>query len=91
MTKEGIASIPNLYKDFRDGSYCKTHPLFSRCSDYLQIQFYYDKFETANPLGSKQGIHKVGCLYFVLRNLPPQFNSSVLNIHLVSLFHSLDI
>ena len=23
----------------------------------LQIQVYYDDFETANPLGSKRGIH----------------------------------
>lgn len=38
----------------------------------------------------KKGIHKVGCLYFILRNLPPRVNSALLNIHLVSLFHAQD-
>jgi len=52
---------------------------------------YYDEFETANPLGSKRGIHKVGALYFVLRNLPPKFNSRLMNIHLIALFHAQDV
>lgn len=81
----------NKYEDFRDGSYFKTHPLFSKHKNALQIQIYYDDFETANPLGSKRGVHKVGALYFVLRNLPPRFNSAVMNIHLVALFHSEDV
>lgn len=83
-------TTPDVYKDFSDGSYCKGHPLFSQHNS-LKIQLYYDDFETSNPLGSKHGIHKIGCLYFVLRNLPPKFNSAVLNIHLVSLFHSQDV
>lgn len=52
------------YMDFCDGSYFKAHPLFSRHSTALQIQLYYDDFKTANPLGSKHGIHKIGALYF---------------------------
>lgn len=72
-------------------SYFKTRPLFSKQQTALQIQMYYDEFETANPLGSKRGIHKIGALYFVLRNLPPNFNSAVMNIHLVALFHSEDV
>lgn len=55
----------------------------------LQIEIYYD-FETSNPLGSKQGIHKLGCLYFTLHSLPPHLNYSLVNIHLISLFHSQD-
>ncbi|KAG7463388.1 hypothetical protein MATL_G00176040 [Megalops atlanticus] len=89
--KAGTSSNENIYRDFSDGSYFKTHPLFSKHMNALLIQLYYDDFETANPLGSKRSIHKVGCLYFVLRNLPPQFNSAVLNIQLVSLFHSQDL
>ncbi|KAK0151868.1 hypothetical protein N1851_006762 [Merluccius polli] len=57
----------------------------------LQIQLYYDDFETANPLGSKKGIHKLGCAYFILRNLPTKLNSVLMNIHLVALFHSEDL
>ena len=80
----------DMYQDFSDGQYYKKHPLYCKYSNALQIQVYYDDFETANPLGSKQGIHKLGCLYFTLRNLPPRLNSSLMNIHLISLFHSQD-
>lgn len=78
------------YEDFCDGSYFKSHPLFLSNKFALQIQLYYDDFECVNPLGSKKGMHKVGCLYFILRNLPPRVNSALLNIHLVSLFHAQD-
>ena len=76
---------------FCDGSYFKSNPLFSEQPTSLQVQLYYDDFETANPLGSKRGAHKVGALYFVLRNLPPKLNSALINIHLVALFHAEDV
>ncbi|XP_030606887.1 uncharacterized protein LOC115795207 [Archocentrus centrarchus] len=84
------STLDDFYKDFCDGKYYKQHPLFSKSKGALEIQVYYDDFETSNPLGSKQGIHKLGCLYFTLRNLPPSLNSSLMNIHLISLFHSQD-
>lgn len=87
---EPCISKTDRYEDFSDGSYFKTHPLFSKQTS-LQIQVYYDDFETANALGSKRGVHKIGALYFVLRNLPPKFNSAVMNIHLVALFHTEDV
>lgn len=74
------------FADFSDGSYFKTHPLFTTKTHALQIQMYYDDFETANPLGSKRGIYKIVCLYFIVRNLPPKFNSVLMNINLLSLF-----
>lgn len=58
--------------------------LFSQKKYALQIQLYFDEFETTNPLGSKKGIHKLGCIYFILRNLPPKYNG-------VALFHSQDL
>lgn len=82
---------PDIYNDFSDGSYFKSHPLFSTKRHALQIQVYYDDFETANPLGSKRSIHKIGCLYVALRNLPPKFNSVLMNIHLLALFHTQDL
>lgn len=84
------ATVVGLYQDLCDGKYYQNHPLYSKSKNSLQIQLYYDDFETSNPLGSKQGIHKLGCLYFTLRNLPPRLNSSLMNIHLISLFHSQD-
>lgn len=91
LLKKDCRSEPDTFTDFSDGSYFKTHPLFATKKNALQIQIYYDDFETANPLGSKRGIHKIGCLYFIVRNLPPKFNSILMNIHLLSLFHTQDL
>ncbi|XP_030601542.1 uncharacterized protein LOC115791568 [Archocentrus centrarchus] len=80
-----------IYRDINDGSYLRNHSLFSEQEHALQIQLYYDDFETANPLGPKRGSHKLGCIYFILRNLPAKLNSVLMNIHLVSLFHAEDL
>lgn len=34
---------------------------------------------------------KLGCIYFILRDLPPKLISVLMNIHLVALFHSEDL
>lgn len=81
----------SLYVDLRDGTYLEENPLFSEKKDALQIQLFYDDFETANPLGSKKGVHKLGAIYFTLRNFPPVYNSSLSNIYLCALFHAQDI
>ncbi|CAI5671395.1 unnamed protein product [Oreochromis niloticus] len=80
-----------LYKDINDGLYFQNHPLFSQQKYALQILLYYDDFETANPLGSKKGIHKLGCIYFTLKNLPPKVNSVLMNVHLAALFYTEDL
>lgn len=80
-----------IYKDFCDGNYFKEHSLFPHKKHSLQIQLFFDEFETANPLGSKHGIHKIGSIYFILRNFSPKINSALMNIHLISLFHSDDV
>lgn len=104
-TLKSILSNPNLrdifmsshttkedvYFDINDGMHLKKHPLFSKNTNALQIQLFFDEFETTNPLGSKKGIHKLGGIYFTLRNFPPKLNSSLINIHLVALFHAQDI
>lgn len=77
--------------DLCDGDLFKSHALFSKQKHAIQIQLFYDDFECANPLGSKRGIHKLGAIYFTLRNFSPKYNSSLRNIHLVALFHAQDI
>lgn len=89
--KSGTHNKDGIYSDIEDGLHIKSHPLFSTEKNALKIQLYYDDFETANPLGSKKGIHKLGGIYFTLRNFPPQFNSSLANIHLCALLHAPDI
>ena len=91
MVKPRHISKEGVYIDLRDATYLKESPLFSIKKDALQIQLFYDDFETANPLGSKKGLRKLGAIYFTLRNFPPIFNSSLINIHLGALFHAQDI
>lgn len=81
----------SLMTSYRDGSIYKKTALFSQFPDSLQIQLYYDEFETVNPLGSKTGGHKVGAIYFIIRNLPAVFNSVLHNIHLLALFYAVDL
>ena len=78
-------------RDICDGSFFNTHPLFSSERHTIQIQMFYDDFEVANPLGSKKGVHKMGGIYFTLRNFSPKWNSILANIHLCALFHAQDI
>lgn len=35
----------------------------------VQIQMFYDDFEVANPLSSKQCIHELGAIYFIYKVL----------------------
>lgn len=84
-------SKKGTYKDINDGLYFQNHPLFSQQRHALQILLYYDDFETANPLGSKKEIHKLGCVYFTLKNLPPKLNSVLMNVHLAALFYTQDL
>lgn len=78
-----VRYIPSkgVYADLRDAAYFKESPLFSVEKDALQIQLFYDDFETANVLGPKKGLQKLGAMYFTLRNVSPTFNSSLMNIH----------
>lgn len=75
--------------NFCDGSQFLSHPLFKTFPQALQIQLYFDDLETTNPLGSKTKIHKMEAVYFALKNLPPQYNSSLSNSHLCLLFNSM--
>ena len=89
--KSNHAFKDGIYADLIDGIHMKSHTLFSSEKQAIQIQLFFDEFETANALGSKKGLYKLGGLYFTIRNFPPKFNSSLTNIHLCALFHSQDI
>ncbi|CAI6359734.1 unnamed protein product [Macrosiphum euphorbiae] len=43
-----------------------------------------------NPLGSHSGIHKIGCIYYTVAALPPEYLSSLNNIFTAFSFHSSD-
>ena len=81
----------DLIVDFCDGSVYQQHPLFSSDPHALQIVGYFDELEICNPLGSYVSTHKLGCLFFTLGNIRPQFRSTLRAIFLVSVGRHSDI
>ena len=80
-----------IMQDFCDGAAYKLHPLFSIDPHGLQIIAYFDELEVCNPIGSFAQIHKLGCLFFTLGNIRPQFRSTLKAIFLVAVAKSSDI
>lgn len=81
----------NVIENLEDCEVFKSCKLYTTEEVILQIQIYYDDFETVNPLGSKVGIHKLGGIYFSIRNLPSHLNTKLHHIHLLSLFYADDL
>ena len=74
----------NELRDFCDGQLFHSHPLFMSEKNALQIIGYYDELEVVNPIGSYVSKHKLGCLFFTLGNIRPQYRSSLKAINLVA-------
>jgi len=83
-SSEAIASLC-------DTDYCKQHPLTKVQKDFLKLHFFYDEFETSNPLGSKANVHKIGGLYMSIHNVPLCMNSQEKYIFPVVYCHSADV
>ena len=81
----GHKSQDGIIADFCDGSNFENHELFSRNHMTLQIQFYYDDFNVANPLGTKVNSMKFGAFYYILGNIPPKNRSKLQVMQLVTL------
>ena len=54
----------------------------------LPLNIEFDDYEPDNGMGSHQGEHSLGGLYAKLMCLPPQFQSSLDNMFLLSIFES---
>lgn len=80
-----------LLKDYSDGSLCKNHPLIAEDDRALQIIAYFDELEVTNPVGSYVKTHKLGCLFFTLGNIRPQYRSSLKAIYLLGIALQQDI
>ncbi|XP_047141422.1 uncharacterized protein LOC124816322 [Hydra vulgaris] len=90
ILKKQQRNTNNLISDFSDASRFKECQLFIENSDALQLNLYFDDFETVNPLGSKTKIHKLSAVYMMIRNLPSYLNSRLMHIYLVCLFYTED-
>ena len=62
--------------DFCDGALFKSHSMFGSDPFALQVIAYYDELEVVNPIGSYVKKHKLGCMFFFLGNVRPQFRST---------------
>lgn len=65
--------------------------IFSVDVHALQIVAYFDELEIVNPIGSFVKKHKLGCLFFFLANIRPQYRSTFKAIYLVAVARSQDI
>lgn len=77
--------------DFCDGTIFKNHALFSVDASALQVIGFYDELEIVNPIGSYTKKHKLGCLFFFIGNIRPQFRSTHKAIHIVCVAKHQDI
>ena len=59
-----------------DGSRFKSHPLFSKEPNSIQIIAHYDELELCNPLGTHVKEHKNNIVFDTLGNIHPKFRSS---------------
>lgn len=80
----------NTLTSFLDGSTWKDMKLKFSEKIVLPLFLYYDDAEMGNPLGSHSGIHKIGCIYYTVAALPPEYLSSLNNIFTAFLFHTSD-
>ena len=98
LVDEIIAEVLNPHfassgeiKDFCDGAAYRSHPLFGTDHSALQIIAYYDELEVVNPIGSYVSKHKLGCMFFMLGNIRPQYRSTLKAINLVAVAKHEDI
>uniref|UniRef100_A0A1Y1N0F2 C2H2-type domain-containing protein n=1 Tax=Photinus pyralis TaxID=7054 RepID=A0A1Y1N0F2_PHOPY len=64
---------------------------FLEMPNVLPFFLYYDDYESGNPLSSHAGIHKLGAVYSSIPCMPVRFQSSLENIFLTLLFHTMDL
>lgn len=74
-----------VYERFCCGSKFKNTDFFQSANN-IQIQIYYDDVQLTNPLKNRP--YKVCAIYFVIRNLPPEYVSRLDNIYVVALCDS---
>lgn len=76
------------FVNFQSGTYFRQNKLFAEEEFSLQISFYFDEFEIANPLGTSKGSYKLAAFYWTIMNLPLHMRASVNNIQLAVLCRS---
>ncbi|XP_035701302.1 uncharacterized protein LOC118433468 [Folsomia candida] len=76
------------FSSFRDGKFFRDSNFPSQV---IFINIYFDEAEVANPLGSKNGKHKLANFYYSIQDMPCHYNSSIENIILLCSLKSEDL
>lgn len=74
----------------QDGFYYYSNAILSSV-DTIVIELYIDDVELTNPLGSHNGVHKLGFVYFKIKDLPVHLQSSLDSIFITNIHYSLDV
>jgi len=80
----------NVLTSFLNGTTWKNIRSLLTNKTVFPLFLYYDDCEMGNPLESHSGIHKMGCVYYSVPALPPEYLSSLENIFVAYFFHSDD-
>lgn len=89
--KELVINNTESYKNMVQGSLWKSIKTVATSNKIiLPLILYFDDLEVGNPLGSHAGCYKIGCLYYSIPTIPPNYSSRLENIFISSLFHSSD-
>lgn len=80
-----------FFYDIVDGSLLKSHPLFAKIPNALQIVLYTDEIEICNPLGSFTTKNKLLMVYYTLANINPKYRSKLAAIMLLAMARSVDL
>lgn len=76
----------NVYERYCCAQNFKENVLFQSKKNSIQVQIYYDDVQLTSPLKTKP--HKICAIYFIIRNLPPEYVSKLNNMYLVALCDS---
>ncbi|KAG8177494.1 hypothetical protein JTE90_008678 [Oedothorax gibbosus] len=77
-------------RSIHDGLYYFGNSIFTSL-DTIVIELYIDEMELVNPLGSHTGVHKLGFVYFTIKDLPVSLQSSLDSIFIVNIHYALDV
>lgn len=67
--KQRAKNTVNEMINIQQGTYYKNEILSTK-ANITALEFYIDDVEITNPLNSKAGIHKIGLVYFTIKDLP---------------------
>ena len=69
---------------------CTTKPTICFLSQTASHWGYTMMTWIVNPLGSHTSVHKLGFFYYIVKELPSEYNSQLANCHLLQVYYSAD-